>query len=58
MRMTALAALAGLALAACATTENGSSAGARATMVAGTQYCWLARLDTSGGKHTCNWAAD
>ena len=58
MRMNALAALAGLALAACAATENGSTAAAGATTAAGTQYCWQERLDTSGGKHTCNWSAD
>jgi hypothetical protein len=55
MTKIALAVAAGLVLGACATTNNGSPAAA--TPVSGTQYCWQERLDTSGGKLTCNWAA-
>ena len=58
MRNIAVAALAALALGACASTDNGSGAGAPAARVAGTQYCWQDRLDSTGGKLTCNWAGD
>lgn len=56
MTKIAFAVAAGLVLGACATTNNGSSPAA-ARQVAGTQYCWQDRLETAGGKLTCNWAA-
>ena len=54
MRKIAFAVAAGLALGACATTDNGGPA--TRTAAAGTQYCWQDRLETAGGKLTCNWS--
>lgn len=56
MKKVAFAIATGLALGACAA-PNTATAPASATQVAGTQYCWQDRLDSSGGKLTCNWAA-
>lgn len=59
MKKLALAIVAGLALGACATMDNGNGGGpARASTVAGTQYCWQNRLNVEGGKLGCNWSAD
>ena len=58
MKKLALAVMAALTLAACGTTDGGNGQSvAAASAPAGTQYCWQDRLSTSGGKHTCNWAA-
>lgn len=56
MSKIALAAVAGLALGACATAANNGSTAARISAPAGTQYCWQDRLENAGGKLTCNWA--
>ena len=57
MKNTALAIAAALTLGACASTDPGNGSGNTARAASGTQYCWQDRLQSAGGKHSCNWAA-
>ena len=57
MKNTALAIATALALGACASTDTATGDRSAARAVSGTQYCWQDRLQSAGGKHSCNWAA-
>jgi hypothetical protein len=58
MKNTALAFALALALGACASMDAGTGDRGAARAVSGTQYCWQERLQTTGGKHSCNWSTN